>query len=102
MVCVLLEQLWSSHKKRPGALKDAGQSAYKTSFGRKNTMIGISLDMTPAKGYLLAYFRNALVFEPYTIENGCLVFPGCEAYQDAVPKECHLFDFSGHIHLLSV
>ena len=55
-------------------------------------MIGISMDKAPEKGYLLAYFRDALVFEPYTVENGRLVFPGYELYQEAVPKECHLFD----------
>lgn len=55
-------------------------------------MIGISLDRAPARGYLLAYFRDALVFEPYAVENGRLVFPGCESLQDAVPLECHLFD----------
>ncbi|MBR0382986.1 MAG: hypothetical protein IJH71_11195 [Eubacterium sp.] len=55
-------------------------------------MIGIRLDMAPQKGYLLAYFRDALVFEPYTIENGRLVFPECEVYQEMSPKECHLFD----------
>ena len=55
-------------------------------------MIGISIDKAPVKGYLLAYFRDALVFEPYTVENGRLVFPGCECYQETVPTECHLFD----------
>ena len=55
-------------------------------------MIGIRLDMAPQKGYLLAYFRDALVFEPYAIENGRLVFPECEVYQEMAPKECHLFD----------
>ena len=55
-------------------------------------MLGITLDKAPAKGYLLAYFRNALVFEPYTVENGRLVFPGCESWQKTAPKECHLFD----------
>ena len=55
-------------------------------------MLGITLDKAPAKGYLLAYFRNALVFEPYTVENSRLVFPGCESWQKTAPKECHLFD----------
>ena len=55
-------------------------------------MIGIHLDMVPVKGYLLAYFQDALVFEPYTVENGRLVFLECEVYQKMVPKECHLFD----------
>ena len=63
-------------------------------------MIGISLDMAPAKGYLLAYFRDALVFEPYAVENGRLVFPGCEFYQEAVPRECHLFDWDAEYRMI--
>ena len=55
-------------------------------------MIGICLDKAPAKGYLLAYFQDALVFAPYTVENGRLVFSECEAYEEMTPKECHLFD----------
>ena len=55
-------------------------------------MLGISLDLVPEKGYLLAYFRDALVFEPYTVESGQLMFPGCESWQNAAPEECHLFD----------
>ena len=55
-------------------------------------MIGICLEKAPSKGYLLAYFRDTLVFEPYTIENGRLVFSDWEVYQELAPKECHLFD----------
>lgn len=59
---------------------------------RRNYMLGSTLDMAPAKGYLLAYFKNALVFEPYTVQNDQMVFPGCENWHNASPKECHLFD----------
>ena len=55
-------------------------------------MLGISLEKAPRKGCLLAYFRNALIFEPYIIENGRLLFEGSEAWQHEIPKECHLFD----------
>ena len=55
-------------------------------------MLGINLDIAPARGYLLAYFRNELVFESYYVQSGRLVFPGCERWQKAVPEECHMFD----------
>ena len=55
-------------------------------------MRGITLEMAPEKGFLLAYFRNAVVFEPYSIREGILLFEGCEAFRDEMPRECHLFD----------
>ena len=32
------------------------------------------------------------MFEPYAVEDGRLVFPGCESCPEAAPTECHLFD----------
>ena len=55
-------------------------------------MRGITLEMAPEKGFLLAYFRNAVVFEPYSVRDGILLFEGCEAFRDETPRECHLFD----------
>ena len=55
-------------------------------------MRGINLESAPREGFLLAYFRDALVFEPYRIEDGVLVFDGCEAFREETPRECHLFD----------
>jgi len=40
----------------------------------------------------MAYFSRSLVFEPYEIRDGRLLFSGCEAFQDQQPKELHLFD----------
>lgn len=64
-------------------------------------MLGITIDRVPRKGYLLAYFRDALVFEPYSVEDGRLVFPGWEAWQDAAPVECHLFDCDREYRMVS-
>ena len=55
-------------------------------------MRGLTLEKAPEKGFLLAYFRSAVVFEPYSIRDGILTFKGCEAFQDETPRECHLFD----------
>lgn len=55
-------------------------------------MQGINLETAPRKGFLLAYFKGAMVFEPYSIRDGILSFDGCEAFRDETPRECHLFD----------
>ena len=46
----------------------------------------------PEKGYILAFYPDTLVFEPYTLKDGKPVFKGCEALRDQIPWECHLFD----------
>ena len=50
------------------------------------------LENAPAKGYLLAYYHDALVFEPYEIKDGMILFEGCGAFRGEFPRECHLFD----------
>ena len=55
-------------------------------------MQGITLTKAPQKGLMLAYLQGGLLFEPYEIEDGRIVFDGCDAYQDFCPAECHLFD----------
>ena len=50
------------------------------------------LENAPARGYFLAYYPDALVFEPYEMKDGMLWFAGCEAYRGETPRECHLFD----------
>lgn len=52
------------------------------------------LENAPARGYFLAYYPDALVFEPYEVKDGMLWFAGCEAYRGQTPRECHLFDES--------
>lgn len=46
----------------------------------------------PAKGFILACYPDALVFEPYTLKDGEPVFDGCEALRGETAWECHLFD----------
>ena len=54
-------------------------------------MASFPTNNAPAKGYILAYYPDKLVFEPYTMRDGEPVFEGCEALKDEVPWECHLF-----------
>lgn len=51
-----------------------------------------SIEKMPQKGFVLAYFRDGLVFEPYEVRNGMLLFDGCERLQKEDPTECHFFD----------
>ena len=46
----------------------------------------------PEKGYILAYYADALVFEPYVLKGEYPVFAGCDALKGEMPLECHLFD----------
>ena len=46
----------------------------------------------PVRGYILACYPDALIFEPYTLKNGEPFFEGCEALRGEIPWECHLFD----------
>lgn len=64
-------------------------------------MLGITIERVPRKGNLLAYFRDALVFEPYSVENGRLIFAGWEAWKDTAPVECHLFDGDREYRMVS-
>ena len=58
-------------------------------------MLGITIERVPRKGYLLAYFRDALVFEPYSVEDGRLVFPGWEAPNEPRFPEGSLLHWKG-------
>ncbi len=54
-------------------------------------MIQIS-DKIPTKGYVLAYFKERLIFEPYTVQDGKPVFKGSELFESGTLQECHFFD----------
>ena len=54
----------------------------------------------PARGYILAYYPERLVFEPYVLREGVPVFEGCEALREAVPQECHLFDDNREVRII--
>lgn len=55
-------------------------------------MRGVSTDRAPERGCLLAIFDDVVVFEPYRVLDGRLVYEGCEALADKMPIRCHLFD----------
>ena len=46
----------------------------------------------PARGYILAFYPDALIFEPYVMKDGEPYFEGSEALRGEIPRECHLFD----------
>ena len=54
-------------------------------------MIQIS-DKIPANGYILAYFKERLIFEPYTVRDGKPIFKGSELFERGTLHECHFFD----------
>ncbi|MBQ9526437.1 MAG: hypothetical protein IJR68_02405 [Fretibacterium sp.] len=55
----------------------------------------------PARGYILAYYPDTLVFEPYILQGDCPVFEGWEALRGAKPRECHLFDDSREVRIIN-
>lgn len=48
--------------------------------------------MIPPRGYVLAYFQEKLVFEPYEIKEDTISFESCELLSKETPRECHFFD----------
>ncbi len=50
------------------------------------------IDIIPAKGYILAYLKQDLIFEPYEVKHGKLCFKGSERLKCEQPSECHFFD----------
>ncbi len=54
----------------------------------------------PKKGYLLAYFRSALLFEPYVVNGGDICFDGEEQFARETPFECHFFDAACDYHIV--
>lgn len=55
-------------------------------------MWNMHLELAPQSGLLLAYLNRELLFVPYEVKGGELLFEGSERYLDAHPHECHLFD----------
>lgn len=55
-------------------------------------MLGISIEKTPEKGFILACFRERPVFGRYERKSGEIIFEGWEAFREKMPQECHLFD----------
>jgi len=55
-------------------------------------MWNMNTELAPRRGLMLCYLSGELLFEPYELVDGRLVFSGSDAYADACPMECHLFD----------
>lgn len=63
-------------------------------------MWGILLEKLPPKGIMLLYFKKQLVFEPYEVKNGELVYNGAENLSKEIPIECHFFDEKNEYRLI--
>lgn len=55
-------------------------------------MFNYPVESLPQKGYVLGYFSSELVFKPYYIENGTLIFDGSDILIRETPREIHFFD----------
>ncbi len=51
-----------------------------------------SISKMPKKGYMIANFKEKMIFEPYEIIDDKLVFDGCEILETEFPSEAHFFD----------
>lgn len=63
-------------------------------------MWGILFEKLPPKGIMLLYFKKQLVFKPYEVKNGELVYDGAENLSEEIPRECHFFDENTEYRLL--
>ncbi len=52
----------------------------------------IPVEKLPAKGLLMAYFRDSLIFEPYEVKEGRLVSENSYRLEKELPKEGHFFN----------
>lgn len=55
-------------------------------------MYNFPIAMIPPRGYVLAYFKEKLVFEPYEIKGEAIDFESCGLLSQETPRECHFFD----------
>ena len=63
-------------------------------------MNGIAVDKLPHRGLVLAYFRDKLVFSPYSVEENELVTDEIESFERECPEECHFFDHDTEYRLI--
>lgn len=63
-------------------------------------MKGISVDKLPRKGLVLAYFRDRLIFSPYSVEGGELLTEERELFERECPEECHFFDDAAEYRMI--
>ena len=51
----------------------------------------IRIEQLPKAGYVIAQLKSTLLFEPYTVKDGKLLFRGHERLEEEPLKECHFF-----------
>ena len=61
----------------------------------------IRTELLPEAGYAIIQLKTALLFEPYTVENGKLLFPGCERLEKEAVTECHFFSRDSEYRLVA-
>ena len=61
----------------------------------------IRIDQLPEKGYVIFQSRSTLLFEPYTVENGRLLFKGCECLEKEPLTVCHFFNRDREVRLVA-
>jgi hypothetical protein len=52
----------------------------------------IRIERLPKAGYVIAQLKSTLLFEPYTVEDGKLLFRSSERLEEEPLKECHFFN----------
>lgn len=63
-------------------------------------MKSIPIDKIPPKGFVMAYFRDKLVFEPYEVKGEELSFESAGLLLHETPRECHFFDEDAEYRLV--
>jgi hypothetical protein len=52
----------------------------------------IQIERLPKAGYVIAQLKSTLLFEPYTVEDGKLLFRSSERLEEEPLTECHFFN----------
>lgn len=52
----------------------------------------ISIEQLPGSGYLIAQLKSRLIFEPYTVKDGKLIFHCSDLIEKETITECHFFN----------
>ena len=61
----------------------------------------IRIEQIPKAGYVIVQLKSTLLFEPYTVENGKLLFQGSEHLEEEPLKECHFFSRDREYRLIA-
>ena len=61
----------------------------------------IRIEQLPGTGYMIAQTKSKLLFEPYTVKNGRLLFRGREFLEKEPVIECHFFSQDREYRLIT-